>query len=147
MNNMLGRVNIRMKLEDFLDKKVEDDILKGLAEISTISNGIISLILWFDDENSKVDLKKTIDSMQDAKHYKTSIIAKSKIKQRDFVWWDMRSSTEETTISNNYRFQYKYNSLSQIPIGLKVMGDAIKFFKNKPSKEKKVERKQKRNDA
>jgi hypothetical protein len=147
MNNMLGRVNIRMKLEDFLDKKVEDDILKGLAEISTISNGIISLILWFDDENSEIDWKTMIDSMKDAKHYKTSILAKSKIKQSDFVWFDMRASTDVESVSNNYRFQYRYNSLSQIPAGLRVMGDALEFFKNKPPKEKKVERKQKRNDV
>ena len=147
MSNTLGRVNIRMKLEDFLDKEVEDDILKGLAEISIISSGVISLILWFDDKNSKIDWKKMIDSMEDAKHYKTSIIAKSKIKQNDFVWFDMRSQSDEDSVPNNFRFIHRYSSISQIPTGLKYCADAINFFKNKPAKEKKVERKQKRNDV
>jgi hypothetical protein len=133
MQNSLRKISLRMKLNDFINKKVEDDILKGLAEITQISNGIVSLILWFDEKDSDINLKETI-------------VAKSKIKESDFVWFDMRSYNDEHEIPNNWRFQYKYGAPSQIIDGLKTFSDAITFFKNKPAKENKIERKQKRND-
>jgi hypothetical protein len=133
MQNSLRKISLRMKLNDFINKKVEDDILKGLAEITQISHGIVSLILWFDEKDSDINLKETI-------------VAKSKIKESDFVWFDMRSYNDEHEIPNNWRFQYKYGAPSQIIDGLKTFSDAITFFKNKPAKENKIERKQKRND-
>jgi len=92
------------------------------------------------------DLKETIESIGDAHHWKTNIVAKSKIKESDFVWFDMRSYDDEYEIPQNFRFQYKYGTPSQIVNGLKTFSDAITFFKNKPAKENKIERKQKRND-
>ena len=142
----LGKVSIRMKLDDFTNKMVEDEILKELENIQKISNGIVSLILWFDDTEENFDLDKLLESMDKAHHWKTSIIAKSKIKQSDFIWFDMRSNSEIDTLSNNFRFQYRYDVPSQIAIGLNDFSEAIRFFKEKPPKEKKVERKQKRND-
>jgi|TARA_B100000959_G_C14930681_1_gene603513 hypothetical protein len=146
MQNSLRKISLRMKLNDFINKKVEDDILKGLAEITQISNGIVSLILWFDEKDSDINLKETIESIGDAHHWKTNIVAKSKIKESDFVWFDMRSYDDEYEIPQNFRFQYKYGTPSQIVNGLKTFSDAITFFKNKPAKENKIERKQKRND-
>ncbi len=144
--NTLGRVHVRMKLEDFTDKKVEEKILGGLENVQQISQGMVSLILWFDDEDSSINLKEVVDSMIDAHHWKTSIIPKSKIKESDFVWFDMRSWNDKNTIPDNFRFCYRYNNTSQIVDGLQTLSDAITFFKNKPPKEKKIERKQKRND-
>ena len=146
MQSSLRKISLRMKLNDFINKKVEDEILLGLAEIAKISNGIVSLILWFDEKDSDINLKETIESIGDAHHWKTTIVAKSKIKESDFVWFDMRSYNDEHEIQQNFRFQYKYGTPSQIVSGLKDFSDAITFFKNKPVKENKIERKQKRND-
>jgi hypothetical protein len=146
MGNTLRKISLRMKLKDFINKKVEDEILDGLGEITQISSGIVSLILWFDEKDKDINLKETIESIGDAHHWKTNIVAKSKIKESDFVWFDMRSYNDEHEIPNNWRFQYKYGAPSQIIDGLKTFSDAITFFKNKPPKERKIERKQKRND-
>ncbi len=146
MGNTLRKISLRMKLKDFIDKKVEDEILDGLGEITQISSGIVSLILWFDEKDKDINLKETIESIGDAHHWKTNIVAKSKIKESDFVWFDMRSYNDEHAIPQNFRFQYKYGTSSQIVDGLKTFSDAITFFKNKPPKERKIERKQKRND-
>jgi len=146
MGNTLRKISLRMKLKDFINKKVEDEILDGLGEITQISSGIVSLILWFDEKDKDINLKETIESIGDAHHWKTNIVAKSKIKESDFVWFDMRSYNDEHEIPNNWRFQYKYGAPSQIKDGLKTFSDAITFFKNKPAKERKIERKQKRND-
>ena len=146
MENTLRKISLRMKLKDFINKKVENEILHGLGEITQISNGIVSLILWFDEKDSDINLKEAVESIGDAHHWKTTIVAKSKIKESDFVWFDMRSYIDENAIPQNFRFQYKYATPSQIIDGLKTFSDAITFFKNKPPKEKKMERKQKRND-
>ena len=45
MENTLRKIRLRMKLKDFINKKVENEILHGLGEITQISNGIVSLIL------------------------------------------------------------------------------------------------------
>ena len=37
MDNNLRKISLRMKLKDFINKKVEDEILHGLGEITQIS--------------------------------------------------------------------------------------------------------------
>jgi len=145
--NHLGKISIRMKLDDFTNEKVEKEILLELENIQRISNGIVSLQLWFDDtEENKVDLDKLLKTMDEAHHWKTSIKAISKIRESNYVWFDMRSVEDLDMLNGNFRFQYRYNEPSQIPSGLSKFSEAIRFFKDKPHKEKKIERKQKRND-
>ena len=136
-----------MKLDDFTNEKVEKGILQELENIQKISNGIVSLQLWFDDaKNNSFDLGKILESMEEAHHWKTSIKAISKMRDSDYVWFDIRSEEDLNTLNGNFRFQYRYHEPSQIANGLVKFSEAIKFFKDKPPKEKKVERKQKRND-
>ena len=145
--NHLGKISIRMKLDDFTNEKVEKEILQELENIQKISNGIVELLLWFDDKkDNSFDLGKILESMEEAHHWKTSIKAVSKMKSSDYVWFDVRCVEDLNTLNGNFRFQYRYHEPSQIATGLSKFSEAIRFFKDKPPKEKKVERKQKRND-
>tara|TARA_R100000027_G_scaffold66864_1_gene63762 strand:- start:292 stop:735 length:444 start_codon:yes stop_codon:yes gene_type:complete len=145
--NHLGKISIRMKLDDFTNEKVEKEILQELENIQKISNGIVELLLWFDDKkDNSFDLGKILESMEEAHHWKTSIKAVSKMKSSDYVWFDVRCVEDLNALNGNFRFQYRYHEPSQIATGLSKFSEAIRFFKDKPPKEKKVERKQKRND-
>jgi len=145
--NHLGKISIRMKLDDFTNEQVEKEILRELENIQKISNGIVALQLWFDDtKDDNFDLGKILESMDEAHHWKTSIKAISKMKDSDYAWFDIRCVEDLNTLNGNFRFQYRYHEPSQIATGLSKFSEAIKFFKEKPPKEKKVERKQKRND-
>ena len=145
--NHLGKISIRMKLDDFTNEKVEKEILQELENIQKISNGIVELRLWFDDKkDNSFDLGKILESMEEAHHWKTSIKAVSKMKSSDYVWFDVRCVEDLNLLNGNFRFQYRYHEPSQIATGLSKFSEAIRFFKDKPPKEKKVERKQKRND-
>lgn len=136
-----------MKLDDFTNEKVEKEILQELENIQKISNGIVELLLWFDDKkDNSFDLGKILESMEEAHHWKTSIKAVSKMKSSDYVWFDVRCVEDLNLLNGNFRFQYRYHKPSQIATGLSKFSEAIRFFKDKPPKEKKVERKQKRND-
>ena len=145
--NHLGKISIRMKLDDFTNEKVEKEILQELENIQKISNGIVELLLWFDDKkDNSFDLGKILESMEEAHHWKTSIKAVSKMKSSDYVWFDVRCVEDLNVLNGNFRFQYRYHEPSQIATGLSKFSEAIRFFKDKPPKEKKVDRKQKRND-
>ena len=145
--NHLGKISIRMKLDDFTNEEVEKEILQELENIQKISNGIVELRLWFDDKkDNSFDLGKILESMEEAHHWKTSIKAVSKMKSSDYVWFDVRCVEDLNALNGNFRFQYRYHEPSQIATGLSKFSEAIRFFKDKPPKEKKVERKQKRND-
>ena len=136
-----------MKLDDFTNEKVEKEILQELENIQKISNGIVEVLLWFDDKkDNSFDLGKILESMEEAHHWKTSIKAVSKMKSSDYVWFDVRCVEDLNVLNGNFRFQYRYHEPSQIATGLSKFSEAIRFFKDKPPKEKKVERKQKRND-
>ena len=118
-----------------------------MENIQKISNGIVELLLWFDDKkDNSFDLGKILESMEEAHHWKTSIKAVSKMKSSDYVWFDVRCVEDLNLLNGNFRFQYRYHEPSQIATGLSKFSEAIRFFKDKPPKEKKVERKQKRND-
>ena len=84
-----------------------------------------------------IELKKTeiTRKVQGIDHFVLSLTKKEALNK-----------AEIDTLSNNFRFQYRYDVPSQIASGLNDFSDAIRFFKEKPPKEKKVERKQKRND-
>lgn len=141
----MGKFSLRMKLEEFIKDDYENKILNKLEELQGNTSAIISLILWFDDD-FKGNLKEAVDSIQDAHHWNTKIIQKSTIKESDFVWWDMRSYNDLHAFKSNFRFQYQYINESQLLSGIEKFSEAITFFKNRPPKEKKIERKQKRND-
>ena len=54
-----------MKLDDFTNEKVEKEILQELENIQKISNGIVELLLWFDDKkDNSFDLGKILESME-----------------------------------------------------------------------------------
>tara|TARA_B100000902_G_C27218693_1_gene868425 strand:- start:714 stop:1157 length:444 start_codon:yes stop_codon:yes gene_type:complete len=145
--NHLGKISIRMKLDDFTNEQVEKEILRELENIQKISSGVVEMQLWFDDaKDNSFDLGKILESMNEAHHWKTSIKAISKMKDSDYAWFDIRCVEDLNTLNGNFRFQYRYHEPSQIATGLSKFSEAIKFFKEKPPKEKKVERKQKRND-
>lgn len=145
---MIGKYSLRIKLDDFIKKDCEDKILSILEKLQSSTPAIVSLILWMDDDFVG-NLKEVIDSIQGARHSKTNIIQKSTIKESDFIWWDIRSRNELDAFKSTFRFQYQYSNESQLLDGVKEFSDAIKFFGNKPPKEKKtgsMVRKQKRND-
>ena len=142
----LGKVSLRMRLEHFLDKDDKKGILKALEDLNHLGTNMISLILWFDEDNTKINLKDAIASIEDGHHWKTTIVSKKSINPNDFVWFDMRCHNDKDVIPSNCRFQYNYGDTNQIVSGISKFSDAITFFNNQPPKEKKVERKQKRND-
>ena len=73
----LGKVSLRMRLEHFLDKDDKKGILKALEDLNHLGTNMISLILWFDEENTEINLKDAVASIKDGHHWKTTIVLKS----------------------------------------------------------------------
>jgi hypothetical protein len=137
---MLSKVSLRLKLSDFINTDIEQEVMNKINEAHNELSIVVLLYLWFEEgEIVNKDLKEFLIKWEDKLSFKTVIKQGHEIKFNDFIWFDI---VPVSTPSITYkRFEYKYAEYNKILDGLREFYKVTKFT----TSEKPVKR-QKRND-
>ena len=143
-----GIYTLRLKLSDFLNDPLEHLVVDKIHEIYKIQN--FKLQLWYDEgELTPADLKSFIEKYESLLHYKTTIRPNRELDRAQFTWYNIIHNDDKEP-DYVFRFQYIHESgwrLGGVLDGLEQFRDCLKFVTSeKPSKQNKPKRKQKRND-
>lgn len=137
---MKNKLSLRLKLSDFINSKIESNVMEQINKIHNELDIAVLLNLWFDkDEIEGTELKDFLVRWEDKLSFRTVVKQSSIIKANDFIWFDI--APVNTSKSSRKRFQFKYSENNQILQGLKEFYNVAKFT----TTEKPV-KKQKRND-
>ena len=137
---MLSKISLRLKLSDFINTDIEQEVMEKVNAVHTELHITVSLYLWFEeDEISSKDLKEFLMKWEDKLSFKTIVKQGSKISSGEFIWFDIVPFN--IPHSDRNRFRYQYVSYNKILDGLQEFYNVAKFtISEKPM------RKQKRND-
>ena len=137
---MMPKISLRLKLSDFINTDIEQEVIKKINNIHKELHTTILLYLWFEDgEINSKDLKEFLMKWEDKLLFKTIVKQGFYINTSEFIWFDI---IPINTPSSPYkRFQYQYSDSNKILDGLQEFYNVAKFTtSDKPAK------KQKRND-
>ena len=138
---MLSKVSLRLKLSDFINTNIEENVMNRINQIHSELHVIVSLYLWFEeDEITSKDLKDFLMRWEDKLTFKTVVKQGHKLQVNDYIFFDIIPiNVSDSDISK--RFTYKYKDVNMILNGLKEFYNVTKFTtSDKPMK------RQKRND-
>ena len=138
---MLSKVSLRLKLSDFINTNIEENVMNRINQIHSELHVIVSLYLWFEeDEITSKDLKDFLMRWEDKLSFKTVVKQGHKLQVNDYIFFDIIPiNVSDSDISK--RFTYKYKDVNMILNGLKEFYNVTKFTtSDKPMK------RQKRND-
>ena len=138
---MLSKVSLRLKLSDFINTNIEENVMNRINQIHSELHVIVSLYLWFEeDEITSKDLKDFLMRWEDKLTFKTVVKQGHKLQINDYIFFDIIPiNISDSDISK--RFTYKYKDVNMILNGLKEFYNVTKFTtSDKPMK------RQKRND-
>ncbi len=138
---MLSKVSLRLKLSDFINTDIEENVMNRINQIHSELHIIVSLYLWFEeDEITSKDLKDFLMRWEDKLSFKTVVKQGHKLQINDYIFFDIiPTNVSDSDISK--RFTYKYTDVNKILNGLKEFYNVTKFT----TSEKPIKR-QKRND-
>ena len=137
---MMPKVSLRLKLSDFINTDIEQEVIKKINNIHKELHTTVLLYLWFEeDEISSKDLREFLMKWEDKLSFKTVVKQGFYINTSEFIWFDV---IPINTPSSPYkRFEYQYSDSNKILDGLQEFYNVAKFTtSDKPAK------KQKRND-
>ena len=133
-------LSLRLKLSDFINTDIEQEVMENINAVHTELHITVLLYLWFEeDEISNKDLKKFLMKWEDKLSFKTVVKIGHDISFSEFVWFDIVPFNIPHSSRN--RFRYQYVSYNKVLDGLQEFYNVTKFT----TSEKPV-RKQKRND-
>ena len=137
---MLSKVSLRLKLSDFINTDIEEQIMNIINHAHNELSVVVLLYLWFEeDEIVSKDLKAFLIKWEDKLSFKTIIKQGHELKINDFIWFDI---VPVSTPSTSYkRFTYSYSDSNKILDGLKEFYKVTKFTTSDT-----LIKKQKRND-
>ena len=138
---MLSKVSLRLKLSDFINTNIEENVMNRINQIHSELHVIVSLYLWFEeDEITSKDLKDFLMRWEDKLTFKTVVKQGHKLQVNDYIFFDIIPiNVSDSDISK--RFTYKYKDVNMILNVLKEFYNVTKFT----TSEKPIKR-QKRND-
>ena len=146
-NNQV-RMNVRLKLSDFINTEYESIIMNKLSEIHSKLNATFYLRLWFNDDIKAGELKVFLKKYEEGLEYKTIISTTDKLTPNEFVWFEIINKSCFRQAKNwSYGYCYPDGNLEGILLGLDEFYNVASFtIKPKPQRQHQPERKQKRND-
>ena len=147
-NNQTTRMNVRLKLSDFINTEYESIIMNKISEIHQKLKATFYLRLWFDGDIKAGELKVFLKKYEEGLEYKTIISTTDKLTPNEFVWFEINNKSCFNQ-AKNWRYGYCYpdGNLEGILLGLDEFYNVASFtVKPKPQRQHPPERKQKRND-
>ena len=146
---MSGQIyTLRIKLSDFINDPLESLVIDKIHEVYKVHT--FKLQLWYDEgEVSASGLKSFIKKYESILHYKTTIRPNRDNDHAQFTWYNIIHNDDKDP-KYPCRFQYMHESgwkAGGVLNGLGQFKETLKFVtSDKPSKQEKPRRKQKRND-
>ena len=146
--NNTVKMNVRLKLSDFINTEYESIIMNKLSEIHSKLKATFYLRLWFNDDIKAGELKVFLKKYEEGLEYKTIISATDKLTPNEFVWFEIINKSCFRQAKNwSYGYCYPDGNLEGILLGLDEFYNVASFtIKPKPQRQHQPERKQKRND-
>ena len=146
-NNQV-RMNVRLKLSDFINTEYESIIMDKISEIHGKLKATFSLKLWFDGDIKAREIKEFLQKYEGGLEYKTVVTTTDKVKPNDFIWFDITPKSYPYLVDNSRNgYSYPAGNCEGILLGLDEFYNVASFtVKPKPQKQYPPERKQKRND-
>ena len=137
---MMPKVSLRLKLSDFINSDIEEEVIKKINTVHSKLHTTVLLYLWFEeDEINSKDLKEFLMRWEDKLTFKTVVKQGFYINTSEFIWFDVIPIN--TPSSPHKRFEYQYSESNKILDGLQEFYNVAKFTTSeKPAK------RQKRND-
>ena len=137
---MLSKVSLRLKLSDFINSDIEDEVMKKINNVHSELHATVLLYMWFEEGEVKgKDLKEFLMRWEDKLTFKTVVKQGHKLMINDYIFFDIIPVGTPDTVSK--RFSYGYINTDKILDGLQEFYNVVKFTTSeKPIK------KQKRND-
>ena len=137
---MMPKVSLRLKLSDFINTDIEQEVIKKINNVHNELHITVLLYLWFEeDEINSKDLKEFLMKWEDTLSFKTVVKRGHDISFSEFIWFDIVPFNIPTSPRNRVRYQYV--SYNKILDGLQEFYNVAKFtISEKPTK------RQKRND-
>ena len=147
-NQTVGKMNVRLKLSDFINTEYESIIMDKISEVHKKLDATFYLRLWFDGDIKAGELKEFMKKYEEGLEYKTIISATDKLTPNEFVWFDITPKSYPHSVDNSrYGYAYPAGNCEGILLGLDEFYNVASFtVKPKPQKQHSHERKQKRND-
>jgi len=147
-NQTVGKMNVRLKLSDFINTEYESIIMDKISEVHKKLDATFYLRLWFDGDIKAGDLKEFMKKYEEGLEYKTIISATDKLTPNEFVWFDITPKSYPHSVDNSrYGYAYPAGNPEGILLGLDEFYNVASFtVTSKPQKQHSHERKQKRND-
>ena len=139
---------LRLKLTDFINSPLEELVVEKINEANVHHS--FKLQLWYDEgEVSSKELKSFLEKYESLLKYKTTIKPNNKPNRAEFTWYNIVHD-DDFDLLYPYRFQYQHANVDKVVgiiQGLEQFKDTLKFItSDKPPKQDKPKRKQKRND-
>jgi len=137
---MLSKVSLRLKLSDFINTNIEENVMNRINQIHSELHVIVSLYLWFEeDEITSKNLKDFLMRWEDKLTFKTVVKQGHQLQFNDYIFFDIIPVGISDNVSK--RFSYNYINTDKILDGLQEFYNVVKFTTSeKPTK------RQKRND-
>jgi len=147
-NQTVGKMNVRLKLSDFINTEYESIIMDKISEVHKKLDATFYLRLWFDGDIKAGELKEFMKKYEEGLEYKTIISATDKLTPNEFVWFDITPKSYPHSVDNSrYGYSYPAGNYVGILLGLDEFYNVASFSVTpKPQKQHSHERKQKRND-
>ena len=147
-NQTVGKMNVRLKLSDFINTEYESIIMDKISEVHKKLDATFYLRLWFDGDIKAGELKEFMKKYEEGLEYKTAISTTDKLKPNEFVWFDITPKSYPHSVDNSrYGYAYPAGNPEGILLGLDEFYNVASFtVKPKPQRQHQPERKQKRND-
>ena len=146
---MNGQIyTLRLKLSDFVNSELEEQVIDKINEANVHHS--FKLQLWYnEDDLTPKDLKSFLEKYESLLKYKTTIKPNNEPNRAEFTWYNIVHDVDFDD-KYPYRFQYKHycdDKVFGIIQGLEQFKKTLKFItSDKPSRQEKPRRKQKRND-
>ena len=137
---MLSKISLRLKLSDFMNTDIEQEVMNKINQIHSELHVTVLLYLWFEeDEITSKDLKDFLMRWEDKLTFKTVVKQGHQLQFNEYIFFDIIPVSIPDNISK--RFSYNYINSDKILSGLQEFYNVVKFTTSeKPFK------KQKRND-
>ena len=139
---------LRLKLSDIFNSPLEELVIEKINGANVHHS--FKLQLWYnEDDLTPKDLKLFLEKYESLLKYKTTIKPNSEPNRAEFTWYNI-IHIDDKDPTYPCRFQYEHDNewkLGGVLNGIEQFKETLKFVtSDKPSKQEKPRRKQKRND-
>ena len=124
---MLSKVSLRLKLSDFINTDIEEEVMNKVNHAHTELSVTVLLYLWFEEgEVTNKELKDFLMRWEEKLSFKTVVKQGHQLHINEYIFFDI---IPNNIIKNDItkRFSYGYNTSAKILDGIREFYNVTKF--------------------